>query len=137
MKNFNWIIAIFIIIISAVSCLEEEPVSNVVYNFKSVDSIEIVQIRPAREITEIRAYFTRNNSCEDFFDYNYNISSNDRYVTFVFSKITNASCIPINQITDYTLEFQPERAGTYHFRFWKGLDSEGRDTYIDKEIIIP
>lgn len=137
MKKVYALIAVTCIGLFCLSCLEDEKVANVSYAYKGVDSVEILEIRPVNEVTQIKSYFTRTSSCENFFDYTYDVSGIERYVTFTFSKTASESCSTISESTDFVMDFKPDRSGIYRFRFWKGLDANGRDIFIEKEINIP
>jgi len=137
MKNLKWFIGLILISLSVVSCLDDEPTVEVVYKYKAVDSVQIGEIHPSRQVTEIRTYFTRTNSCENFFNYEYHILGNERSVSAIFSEFEDASCEEISEPSYSVLQFKPENSGIYTFRFWNGLDENGQDVFIIKEIEIP
>ena len=137
MKSFNWIWVVMIGGIFFTSCLDDEPILQVDYAYAPTDSIQIGEIRPAREVTEIRTYFTRNSECETFFDYDYQISGNERTVSIVISDLQVDDCLEISQVEENTLQFKPETSGTYTFRFWAGNDANDEPIFIIREIEIP
>ncbi len=137
MKNIKWILALMITGLFVTSCLDDEPALNVDYEYAPIDSITIDEIRPAREVTEIRTYFTRNSECETFFDYDYQISGNERTVSIVISDLQVEDCLNISEASSHILQFRPETGGTYTFRFWAGNDANNEPIFIVQEIEIP
>lgn len=137
MKNLKWLVGLFLIGIVMVSCLDDEPTMNITYQYKPVDSIEIDSIYPARQITEIKTYFTANSGCEEFFDYEYTILGNERTVSIITSELQDVACTQANESKSFILKFQPKSSGVYIFRFWSGIDANGQDTFIIREIEIP
>jgi len=137
MKNSKWFISFLIIGLGIASCLDDEPTLNAVYNYKAIDSVRIGEIHPARQVTEIKTFYTQTNSCEYFFDYEYQILGNERNVMMVTAKNEEPGCEPQSRVDSSFLQFKPESGGTYRFRFWSGTDENGQDTFIIREIEIP
>lgn len=137
MRNLKWVVGLFLIGIFAVSCLDDEPVMNVTYQYRPVDSIQIDSIYPARQITEIKTFFTTTNGCQQFFNYDYTAIGNERTVSIITSEIQESGCTDVTKVESFTLKFSPERSGIYTFRFWNGKDENGQDTFIIREIEIP
>jgi len=137
MKNLKWFIGLFLIGLTVTSCLDDEPTLNVTYQYKAIDSVQVGEIHPARQVTEIKTFFTRTSSCENFFDYEYHILGNERSVSMVTSKYSDNSCEETSDPASYVLQFKPEASGIYTFRFWNGVDENGQDIFIIREIEIP
>ncbi|MFA7447388.1 MAG: hypothetical protein WCY77_03030 [Weeksellaceae bacterium] len=134
MKGLKLFLSAVVLSFGLSSCLDDEPTTPVNYNYKAIDSVVIDQVNPLREITEIKTYFTRNNTCEAFFDYKYFAAGFDRDVVLVTSTIQDPSCQDTSVAAMKTLKFLPERPGTYLFRFWAGTDENGDAIYITKEV---
>jgi len=137
MKSLRWIIGLALTGLVVVSCLDDEPVTDVVFRYKAIDSVQIDTILPARQVTEIKTYFTTQNGCQVFFDYDYTILGNERTVSVVISEVQNQGCTEIIQSHSPVLKFKPESSGIYTFRFWSGVDQDGQDLFIIREIEIP
>lgn len=139
MKSLKSVVGCIIIGMTIISCLDDEPVSNVNYKYSEIDSIQIGEINPARSVTEIKTFFTRNNSCETFFDYDYQISGNERSVSIITADVVNnvTNCADISEGVAHTLLFKPDVSGTYTFRFWAGNDENEEPIFIVKELEIP
>jgi len=137
MKSIKWILVLMITGLFVTSCLDDEPTLNVAYEYASIDSIMVGEIRPAREVTEITTYFTRYSECETFFDYDYQISGNERTVSIVISDLQVEDCLNITEASSHILQFRPETGGTYTFRFWAGNDENDEPIFIVQEIEIP
>lgn len=137
LRNLKWLVGLFLIGIFAVSCLDDEPVMNVTYQYRPVDSIQIDSIYPARQVTEIKTFFTTTNGCQQFFNYDYTAIGNERTVSIITSEIEDVSCTDVTKVQSFVLKFSPEFPGTYTFRFWNGKDENGQDTFIIREVNIP
>lgn len=134
MKGLNVFLSVVVLSFGLASCLDDEPTTPVNYNYKAIDSVVIEQVNPHREVTEIKTYFTRNNTCEAFFDYKYFAAGFERDVVLVTSTIQDPTCLDTSVVAVKTLNFLPERPGTYLFRFWAGTDENGESIYINKEV---
>ena len=60
-------------------------------------------------------------------------------ITTTNSKVSNSNCID-GSGNDYPLtvplSFRPKALGTYQFRFWTGVDTNGTDQYIEHEVVV-
>jgi len=87
-------------------------------------------------ITEIPVSYIRPTVCHTFFDFYYSRENNDRTVAIIALKQNNSSC-PVSQ-TSYTvpLKFKPTALGTYHFKFWTGVNAQGVDQYTEYDAVV-
>ena len=58
MKRYLGIFSIALLSIALNSCMEDEATDNIYLSYRAIDSIQIEQINPARQVTEIKT-FTR------------------------------------------------------------------------------
>lgn len=137
MKRYLGIFSIALLSIALNSCMDDEATDNIYLSYRAIDSIQIEQINPARQVTEIKTFFTRKNSCEHIFDYDYRIFRNERTVRLVMSQINDQPCDSLGEAVYHTLKFRPEHHGKYIFHFWNGFDENNNPMYITEEIIIP
>ncbi len=137
MKNLKWLVSLFLIGLITVSCLDDEPTMNITYQYRPIDSIQIDTILPSRQVTEIKTFFTTTNSCQEFFNYEYSILGNERTVAIITSELQDVNCAEVIENKSFTLKFKPESSGIYTFRFWNGVDENGQDSFIIREIEIP
>jgi|SRR5690606_35194905 len=136
MKNLKWLVGLFLIGILAVSCLDDEPVVNVSYQYRPIDSIQIDSVYSVFQVTEIKTFYSTSNTCQEFFNYDYTALGNERTVAIIAAEVEEPNCTDITEIESFTLKFRPERPGTYSFRFWNGKDENGQDKFIIREIEI-
>src|SRR5690606_3115291 len=137
MKNLKYWAVLMTIGLFFNACLDDEPTTQVTYQYVPIDSISFKEINPVKSVTEIKTYFTKSNDCELFFDYDYQISGNERTVSIITSLLRNENCIDAPQAAVNTLQFVPTSSGTYTFRFWAGIDENQQAQFIIKEIEIP
>ena len=134
MKGLKLFLGAIVLSFGLNSCLDDEPTSKVNYSYKAIDSVVIEQVNPLREVTNIKTYFTRNNTCEAFFDYEYRASGFQRDVVMITSTLQDPTCQDTTAVGVKTLKFLPESPGEYFFRFWAGTDENGDPIYITKEV---
>lgn len=137
MKSLKWIFGLGILFGITGACLDDEPVNEVTYQYKEIDSVRIGEIKPAPQVTEITTYFVQDSDCEYFFDYDYFISGNERSVSLITAKVEGPNCINTPQTVSNVLLFKPDEPGTYTFRFWTGESVNDEADFIIKEIEIP
>lgn len=137
MKRFLGLLGLALLSIALNSCIDDEPTDNIYLTYRAIDSIQIEQINPSNEVTEIKTFFTRKNTCEHFFDYDYRIFRNERTVKLILAKIDDQPCDSIEESTYQTLKFKPEKSGIYKFYFLNGFDENKNPIYITEEIVIP
>src|SRR5690554_6371842 len=92
MKRYSGIFSIALLSFALISCMDDEATDNIYLSDRAIDSIQIEQIDPARQVTEIKTFFTRKNSCEHILDYDYTIFRNESTVTLLISQINVQPC---------------------------------------------
>lgn len=135
--NINRIFVILTACLTAVSCLDDETVQNVVYQKKAITEVQILEVRHPHEETEIETFYIRNSDCETFFNFEYTVSGNERIIVMMTSTVEKEGCKDMNSETSQTLKFRPNNSGTYIFKFWTGDDDAGNPVYLEQEVIIP
>ncbi len=139
MKNsFKLIITLFAISIFTFSCLDDNDNENYVRNLKgiAIDSVKIPQdIMSVYTTQTIQTYTTYPTPCEGFYDYDYVIDGNYRYVTTIAYQ-TEGNCSAQTYVGRNMFNFRPLNTGTFTFKFWNGTDSQGNDLYITKQIVV-
>jgi len=136
MKIIKWISPVLFLGLLTVSCLDDEQVDNIYYRMKQIDSIDIQAVNGVREVTEIKTYFTKSSSCEDFFDYDYRGFDMERRVALVTWEVEGENCAEISEADYSVLRFRPEKKGDYTFKFWSGNDSANQPVFIERTITI-
>ena len=93
------------------------------------------------EIYTINYSYLRPSSCHSFNDLYYIVDGNVRTIA-VINKVLNTYegiiCEPINnELEERSFSFGVNKnVGTYVFKFWKGEDENGQDTYMVYEVPI-
>lgn len=136
MKNLIGISILLTLLFGATSCVDDEPTVQVDFYYRTIDSIEIGPINRPNEITEIKTYYTRVNSCERFFDYEYYAFDYNRQVRLITGIAEEEGCEEISEADYAIIKFRPRYSGPYVFKFWNGYNEDGSPKYIEKEIFI-
>ena len=123
------------LIFSAVSCndrLEGDEILNT--ESLKIDSVKIPQYSMDVLTTQtITTYSNYTSKCEGFYGYDYlHTDEFDRQVVSYKFK-TNANCGEILTKASQ-INFRPQKAGTYHFKFYNGKDASNNDVYIEEII---
>lgn len=133
MKPIFLILAFSFLIISCDASYQEPEQSLETIPVSSVD----MPTKYAKDsITEIPVSYIRPTVCHSFYDFYYLRENNDRTVAIITLKQNSGSC-PASQ-TSYTvpLKFKPTALGTYHFKFWTGVNAQGVDQYTEYDAVV-
>lgn len=88
-------------------------------------------------VTTIPVTYILPTPCHVFSNFYYNSIGNERTVAVYCIKNDPNNCNPVtNYETTVPLNFKPKDLGTYHFRFWTGINDEGVDQYIEHEVVV-
>ncbi len=105
-----------------------------------VISVDMPSAFKVDSITQIPITYYKPTSCHIFSNFYYNSIGNERTVAIYCSKTNGTECIPSNTNNNYSstveLGFKPKSIGTYKFRFWTGVDTNGTDQYIEHEVVV-
>jgi hypothetical protein len=121
------------------SCSLENVSEGLYLDIVPVSNVEMPTAFRVDSITKIPMSYVKPTPCHVFSNFYYNSIGNERTVAIYCSKPNSAECIPTgnnNYTTTVELGFKPKSIGTYHFRFWAGVDASGTDQYIEHEVVV-
>ena len=128
---------VFLLSIIVFSCSNRDD-DNLIEETTSVkiDSVKIPQaVMAVFDIQTITTYSDFNLQCEGFYGYDYLYTGEfDRTVTAYKFK-TNSSCTTVAARAS-KINFKPQKAGTYLFKFWNGKNGAGADLWIEKTVMV-
>lgn len=132
------VIFILFFSVSLISCSIESDNQGFNLDIVPISEVEIPTAYRVDSITKIPITYVRPTPCHEFSNFYYNSIGNERTVAIYCSKSSNEECTPIGGNYNITVElsFKPKAIGTYHFRFWTGIDDNGTDQYIEHEIVV-
>jgi hypothetical protein len=82
------------------------------------------------------SYYKPSN-CHVFNDLNY-ISDFNTLTIFVVNTVfpdAQSPCMTLNdELITRVFNFTADNSETYYFKFWKGVDEEGRDVFLEIEV---
>lgn len=101
-----------------------------------IEDITIPEEFVLGETYEIAVTYLRPTTCHAFNDIYYLKQGNERTIAVVSTVFSsNGNCETLNDtILGATFDFEAEESGSYIFKFWKGKDAEGQDTYLTVEV---
>ena len=101
-----------------------------------IEDVEIPDAFELGQTYEIAVTYLRPTTCHAFNDIYYLKQGNKRTVAIVSTVFnSNGNCeVLTNNVLGATFDFEATELGSYVFKFWKGKDSEGQDTYLTVEV---
>lgn len=135
MKNIFKLFLPAIFILSVVSCndrLEGDEVQAV--DALKIDSVKITNYTmDVYSVQSIKTYSTYTANCEGFygFDYLHTDQFDREVVSYKFK--TDANCGEMVPKASW-INFQPQKVGTYHFKFYNGKDAAGESIWLEEII---
>ncbi|AZA83349.1 hypothetical protein C1637_21530 [Chryseobacterium lactis] len=115
-----------------VSCNDDE--------YQTVESIDKIKIDSVKVVSDtmdvlgiqsIKTYSTYPSNCEGFYGYDYVYNDNLQRQVTAYKYITNGPCAQKNTVGASQINFNPQKKGTYTFKFWNGGDN-----WITKTIVV-
>lgn len=137
MKKILSISFSLVLIFSFISCnerLEGDEILNV--DAVKIDSVKIAQDTMDVFTTQsIKTYSNYTENCEGFYGYDYLHTAPLERKVISYKFKTDGNCLePITKVSQ--INFRPQTAGTYIFRFFSGKDTSGTDIFIEKNIVV-
>ena len=115
------------------SCNDDDDYQTI----ESIDKIKIDSVKIATDtmdvfsVQSIRTYSTYPSHCEGFYGYDYIHNDNLTRSVTAYKYITNGPCIQSSFTGTNQINFSPQQAGTYTFKFWSGGSN-----WITKTIVV-
>lgn len=107
------------------------------YEVNPVFAVDMPTAYKKDSITNIPVSFKRPSTCHIIGDFYYEIEGQDRIVAIQTIKVYKDNCQVDTETTyDKFLKFKPAETGTYHFKFWIGVDAQGVDQYIEHDVVV-
>lgn len=74
------------------------------------------------------------NSCHQFYEISQSKNGNTTIITIIAQVVGETGCNTVVKEETQTLTFKVTQTEDYIFKFWKGKDNAGNDTYIEMTI---
>ena len=133
---FKFSLPVFIVF-SLISCNERLEGDEIQHTEPvKIDSVKIAQdTMDIYSIQSIKTYSQYSSQCEGFYGYDYQHTAplERKIVSYKFK--TSANCGELSTRTSQ-INFRPQEAGTYLFRFWTGKDAAGVNTWLERTIVV-
>lgn len=104
---------------------------------ESVDKIKIDSVKIAKDtmnvfaIQSIKTYSTYPSQCEGFYGYDYIYNNNLERTVTAYKYRTSGPCAQGSYVAGSKINFNPQKKGTYTFKFWNGGNN-----WISKTIVV-
>ncbi len=129
---------IIVLLIVAVlsSCNNDDASLNDYQELLPVESAMVPDEFELGQTYEITIFYMRPSTCHAFNDIYYRKHQNERTVAVVSTVFqSNGNCTNLEDTElEASFDFKATESGSYIFKFWKGKDEEGEDTYITVEV---
>ena len=133
MKRYALLIIVYVSVFTSCS-LESKGPDSFYSEFMPIESVEIPEYFVYGESYEILLNYVKPSSCYHFYDFYYEINSNERIVAIINTIYTDTSCIEEPQSISANLNFMVTDTETYIFKFYQGEDEDGQDQYYLVEV---
>jgi len=135
MKNY---LLYILIAITAVSCnLDNDDTDYLSYELVPVNNVVIPDTLDFGEQYDFEISYLKPSTCHTFSGFDYNQEENIREIGLVNSVYydENTSCTILEEELEIeTLPFEVLREDNYIFKFWQGVNENGENIYLTKEI---
>lgn len=106
------------------------------YEARKIDSVKIDNdTMVVFNIQPIKVFSTYNKECEGFYGMDYIPKDSTRTVVNYAYK-NNQTCQSGTYRSFNLIRFEPQKKGTYYFKFWQGKDASGNDNWLEKQIVV-
>lgn len=122
------------------SCnVDDGDESNYQFQFAIIDSVKIPQQLVLGETKQIKVYFNKPSTCHFYNGFYYEKNENIRTFAVQMAVYGEPNCTPLeDEVTEATFDFYVSNTGSYLFKFYKGDDATGQNTFLEYEIpVVP
>ncbi|MBW2961641.1 hypothetical protein [Mesonia aestuariivivens] len=138
MKKVNKVILYVFLILTAASCsMDDNSNLYTAQELVSIDSVNLPDTLNFREIHDFEITYKRPTDCH-FFDGFSNEKNENERIIWVVNRVyydNNTNCQELeNELITKKLSFEVIRRDYYIFKFWQGVDEEGENIYLTKEV---
>lgn len=137
MKKILFFCLPIVLAFSSISCNDRFEGDEIV-NTESlrIDSVKIAQDTMDVLTTQtIKTYSNYTSKCEGFYGYDYLHTSEFERKVISYKFKTSAVCGDLVTKSSQ-INFNPQKTGTYLFKFYNGKDSAGQNIYLEKNIVV-
>lgn len=129
------LVLLILIAISAISCdLGDAPSTEFVIS--PVQDVTMASAYKVDSISQILIRYKRPNDCHIFNGYYYSIEGYTRTCAIEFARMNESNCQEDQMVYEVPLNFKPPSTGTYLFRFWDGMNTDGTDHFFEAEAVV-
>lgn len=101
-----------------------------------IDSVAIEQDTMFVLSTQaIKTFSKYRANCEGFYGYDYRYSSEFGRQVIAYRFLTDTPCGE-ETVRESQINFRPQAAGNYHFRFWNGTDSNNENLWLENTVVV-
>ncbi|APD06169.1 hypothetical protein UJ101_00630 [Flavobacteriaceae bacterium UJ101] len=128
------VILILFLSLSISSCLDDD---NPNYQFKllTIDKAITPESFTYGKVDTITVHYTLPNSCHEYNDLYYKQQDTVRIVAIRAKENLGITCNQSTIKKQHSIPIRVSQKKTYLFKFWKGKDKDGKDTY--EEVKVP
>jgi hypothetical protein len=132
------LVCLILIALSVVSCELGEG-DNTQFVLGPIQEVAMASTYKVDSISQIMVTCIRPTECHIFNGFYYDVNGFNRTVAMEFAVIDSGDCLPDVNPYEYEvpLNFKPQAPGTYHFKFWNGVDQDGNDTFFEADAVVP
>ncbi|RZJ72016.1 hypothetical protein [Flavobacterium sp.] len=126
----------FLLAITVASCsISDEPKSQAY--MVQVEDATVPETMILGQMATIQVKYRRPTDCHIFNGFYTESDNFTQTISVRCIKFNESNCIDDSSVVyDVPLNFMPTVAGTYHFKFWTGEDSNGLPTFLEIDSVV-
>jgi hypothetical protein len=129
------VVILFLLFISIQSCSVTDEGDKFSFENVAIESVIVPDHFDLGLEHEIVVNYFRPTSCHIYDGINFDKDLNVRIISVRNSVFEGPSCAPLDEVlVTQTFNFKATNNGSYIFKFWNGLDTNGQSVYLEYEI---
>lgn len=122
------------------SCSTETDTDDVAYELLPVSEVQMPQNFNVNKENNIKIKFVRPTECHEFNKFYLEDDNSTKIIaiesTVLKNKNEDCATLQNENVAMQILKFNPDRAGAYTLKFWKGKDTNGVDLFLTYTISV-
>ncbi|GEM_PF-169273 len=138
MRTIFYVISVMVLTSFFLVSCNDRGDENLILNAEAtrIDSVAVLHDTMLVFSTQsIKTFSKYRANCEGFYGYDYRYTSEFGRQIISYRFLTETPCgeetVRVSQIN-----FRPQAAGNYHFRFWNGSNSNNENVWLEKTVVV-
>lgn len=136
--NFKKALTGIIIVLFVMSCsLPDEQGDTVSFELVKIIDVDMPATMQLGQTQDIIITYEKPTQCHFFNGFQVVSENNDRRVSTVMNVLSSPACLPLIDVHETeNLAFRPVNLGTFYFKFYTDINSNGEAIYLERTILV-